>query len=184
MKLTIDNDKIGYIRLPNGVILQTVSGVINTIYTGVGGRITYYMPKNTAEVIISSSGVSGNISTNFTTKIFIGDCQWLVSIKANEIEDRVYVVSCSNLAILEATKAIHIDAAGCALTAKSIGDILYAAYADNRANVNFDFSGGTNAANGLIEEYWLYTYAAPTNVELSDVLVSLTGNGGTIQLNP
>lgn len=182
MKLTIDNDKIGYVRLPNGVILQTVSGVINTIYTGVGGRITYYVPKNTSVVNVSESGLTGDIVYNGMSEIHV----IAVPITKLTLNESTIVQSYSNslLTVIEANKTVTLSASGCALTAKSIGDILYAAYADNRANVNFDFSGGTNAANGLIEDYWLYTYAAPTSVELADVLVSLTGNGGTIQLNP
>ena len=70
MKLTIDNDKIGYIRLPNGVILQTVAGVINTIYTGVAGGITYYVPKTTSYVDIQSSSIQGHLIYSGSSTIY------------------------------------------------------------------------------------------------------------------
>ena len=146
MKLTIDNDKIGYIRLPNGVILQTVAGVINTIYTGVGGGVTYYVPKDATLVDISLSGVSGQ------------------SIYDGGLELKT------------------INASNCALTAKSIGDILYAAYADNRANVNYNFTGGTSAGATAINAYLTITYGV--GITLVAVKAALTGLGGTITNNP
>ena len=144
MKLTIDNDKIGYIRLPSGVILQTVAGVINTIYTGVGGGVTYYVPKDATLVDISLSGVSGQ------------------SIYNGGLELKT------------------INASNCAFTAKSIGDILYAAYVANRANVNFNFIGGTNAGYGAVGVYTSATYGK-TSFELINLLVTV--DGGTVQIN-
>lgn len=167
--------------MPNGDILQTVAGVINTIYTGIAGGINYYVPKNTSVVNVSESGLTGDLVYNGLSEIHVIAVP-ITKLTSNE-STIVQSYGNSSLTVIEANKAVTLIASGCALTAKSIGDILYAAYADNRANVNFDFSGGTNAANGLIEDYWLYTYAATTNVGLSDVLVTLTGNGGTIQLN-
>ena len=180
MKLTIDNDKIGYIRLPNGVILQTVSGVINTIYTGVGGRITYYVPKNTSVVNVSESGLTGDIVYNGLSEIHA----IAVPITKLTSNESTIVQSYGNslLTVIEANKTVTLIASGCALTAKSIGDILYKAYADNRANVNFNFTGGTNAAASAVYSYLTTQYAiSDPEVEVYDVLVN---NGGTIILNP
>ena len=56
-------------RLPNGGILATTAGVINYTYTGVRGRITYYVPTNTSVVDVSSSGLSGEIVYNGVNEI-------------------------------------------------------------------------------------------------------------------
>ena len=179
MKLTIDSDKIGYIRLPNGDILQTVAGIINTIYTGIAGGINYYVPKTTAEIDISSSGVRGNIVYNGLSEIHV----IAVPITKLTSNESTIVQSYGNslLTVIEANKTVTLIASGCALTAKSIGDILYAAYADNRANVNFDFSGGTNAVASAVYSYLTTQYAfVDPEVQVYDVL---SDNGGTIQLN-
>lgn len=178
MKLTIDNDKIGYIRLPNGVILQTVSGVINTIYTGVGGRITYYVPKDNANINIDGCDIAGNLTLNADSSFSFAGCTHITGL--NSQNGLVFNFGGSNnFANFVAPKATTIYGTNCALTAKSIGDILYAAYADNRANVNFNFSGGTNAAYGAIDDYLINTYS----VDIDTVVTALDVTG-TIQLNP
>ena len=177
MKLTIDSDKIGYIRLPNGDILQTVAGVINTIYTGIAGGINYYVPKNTSVVNVSESGLTGDLVYNGLSEIHA----IAVNITKLTSNESTIVQSYGNsaLTVIEANKAVTLIASGCALTAKSIGDILYAAYADNRANVNFDFSGGMNAAYSAIDDYLVNTYS----VDIDTVVTALDVTG-TIQLNP
>lgn len=176
MKLTIDSDKIGYIRLPNGDILQTVAGVINTIYTGIAGGINYYVPKNTSVVNVSESGLTGDIVYNGLSEIhaIAVPITKLTSNKSTIVQS----YGNSALTVIEANKTVTLIASGCALTAKSIGDILYAAYADNRANVNFDFSGGTNAAYGAIDDYLINTYS----VDIDTVITALDVTG-TIQFN-
>ena len=70
VKLTIDSDKIGYVFLPDKTILTTTAGEIDTTYTGVGGSITYYVPKNNTLVEIQSSSVSGNLTYNGTSNFY------------------------------------------------------------------------------------------------------------------
>ena len=97
MKLTIDNDKIGYIRLPNGVILQTVSGVINTIYTGIAGRINYYVPKIiTTDINISSASNYGDAIYNGSSSIILSHNNY-TSLKANNVVDYVTCEDNANL---------------------------------------------------------------------------------------
>ena len=168
-------------RLPNGGILATTAGVINYTYTGIRGRITYYVPTNTSIVDVSSSGLSGEIVYNGVNEIHAISVP-ITKLTANK-STIIQAYSNSLLTIVEANKVVTLVASGCALTAKSIGDILYQAYIDNRAHVNYVFNGGTNAAYGAIEDYWLATYALSTNVELDDVLTALDVTG-TIVLNP
>lgn len=175
VKLAIDADKIGYVRLPNGGILTTTAGVINTTYTGVGGRITYYVPKNSS-VDVSSSGLSGEITYNGTQRISAISVP-ITKLTAN-LSTEIHSYSNSLLSVIEGEKAITVVANGCALTAKSIGDILYAAYVDNRANVNYVFTGVTNATYGAIDDYLVNTY--PVDI---DTVVSVLDVTGTIQFN-
>ena len=165
--------------LPNGGILATTAGVINYTYTGVRGRITYYVPTNTSVVDASSSGLSGEIVYNGVNEIHSISVP-ITKLTANE-STIIQAYSNSLLTVIEAESSVTLVATNCALTAKSIGDILYAAYADNRANVNFNFTGGTNANVDAINVYLDYVY----NITFTgDIDTVLTANGGTIQLNP
>lgn len=180
VKLTIDTDKTGYIKLPNGSILTTVAGVIDTTYTGLGGAITYYVPKIASIVDIGNSDLSGAITYN---GVNIFEC-WSFNVGRlkSVIASSAIVIYChgdTTLTNLVANNAVHIDATGSALTAKSIGDILYAAYVDNRLNVTFEFIGGTNAIETAVNAYLLSTYG----VSFDTVGNLLITNGGTILID-
>ena len=178
VKLTIDSDKVGYVRLPNGGILTTVAGVIDTTYSGVGGNITYYLPKTNTDTNIDGSDIAGTLTRSSTALFSFVGCINIIGV----ISEHGLVFNCGGAASLDnlvAPKATTIFASGCALTAKSIGDILYAAYIDNRKNVVFDFSGVTNASYGDLENYWDNN---PTWDSLSNVLTQLRSNGGVITI--
>lgn len=183
VKLTIDTGKVGYIRLPNGTILTTVDGEIDTTYSGIGGAITYYVPKVLTGASLYGSGLYGSITTTITEDLSLSECN-LSSIIANYLLH----LGCVNndlLTNLIAPKAISIVASGCALTAKSIGDILYAAYLANRANVVYNFSGGTNADDVDIWDYILTLNPSLSGFDtLGDWLdATLRLNGGDIAYN-
>lgn len=179
--LTIDADKTGYIKLPDGTILTTVAGAIANTYTGVGGAITYYIPKNSAMVQLINSGLTGAIIYNGISEFSMSESS-VTSLIANNT-DYLDLNGSGSLANLVDGKAVTCTAVGCALTAKSIGDILYAAYIDNRENVVFDFSGGTNAPYGDsltgIYKYVLDTYG----INLDDLTSVLSNLGGTFTFN-
>lgn len=189
VKLTIDADKVGYVRLPNGTILTTNgSGVIDTTYTGVGGAITYYVPKDSAAVISVTSGLSGDIiwNSDASEQFYVGFNSSLTGVTAlNQETGLINTSTCAALTNLIAPKASNITATACALTAKSIGDILYAAYIDNRPNVDYDFSGGTNADDVDIWDYILTLNPSLSGFDtLGDWLnASLRLNGGDISYN-
>lgn len=178
VKLTIDADKTGYIKLPNGTILTTVAGVIDTIYSGVGGAITYYVPKGTGANIMDSN-INGDLTTN--VKVLIGASETtLVSSLTATVSTYVYMYGYPILSSIIAPLATTAIAQNCALTAKSIGDIIYQAYIDNRQNVNFDFSGGTNALEGAVDTYLQSAYGV-TYATVYSLLV--TTNLGTILID-
>lgn len=168
---------IGYIRLPNGVILQTVDGVIDTIYTGAAGAIDYYVPKFTA-IDISESGISGNITTNGTDDVIANDCILLTSINA-PLARYVNGGYCTLLTEINAPLANQITAINSSLTAKTIGDILHSAYVANKHYVYFNFISGSNANATAINAYLLATYGV-TFTTVKNALVAL---GGTILNN-
>lgn len=177
VKLNIDSDKVGYIFLPNQTVLTTVTGVIYTTYTGVGGRITYYVPKNTTEIDVSSSSLSGVVTYNGTASLYC----FATLITSLTVLNSEYIDAGQSLLFtnLITPKAVYCKSDLSALTAKSIGDILYAAYIDNRKNVVYDFSGGTNAGTTDIGIYTLAAYGM-TLGQLDNPLVA---DGGTVLYN-
>lgn len=180
VKLTIDSDKVGYVKLPNGGILTTSSGVINTTYNGVEGRIIYYVPTATTVLEVQLTDTSGYVIYNGSNSIIkLGGNAHLLVITAENVTDTLVCSGAVSLTSLIAPKATTIDASNCALTSKSIGDILYAAYVDDRPSVVYNFSGGTNAAYGAIDDYLTNTYS----VDIDTVVTALDVRG-TIQLNP
>lgn len=185
VKLSVDTDKTGYIKLPNGTLLTTVAGVINTTYSGIGGNITYYIHKNSVNYDISASDLAGNVTVNIcqptvgiSTLLSFG-CGNITSLNIVNLR-KALVYGSSSLSTLIMPHATDLIASSCALTAKSIGDIIYSAYVDNREDVIYDFSSGTNANQTAIAAYMLTTYG----LDLSNVLEDLTsGLGGVITLN-
>lgn len=180
VKLTIDSDKTGYIKLPNGTLLTTAAGVINTTYTGVGGAITYYVPKTLTNVINTrQSGYIGTIIYNGTNDLTCGASDTLVGLVANNSE---YLEPNNSPAFttIKAKKVVFCNATNCGLTAKSIGDILYQAYIDGRENVVYNFSGGTNANVTQIDAYML---SAGYGVTVDDCFLVLVGEGGVLTIN-
>lgn len=160
VKLTIDSNKYGWVEFPDGTMQVTLNGVINTTYTGATGEIKYFVPKNNVgQIAISSSDLAGKITYNGN---FGADYFRAISTKitgANFPNKTIIDLSSNSLLTnILAPNAVNITAAGCALTAKSIGDILYQAYVANRQNVNFNFSGGTNATSGAVNTYLLAKY--------------------------
>lgn len=152
VKLTIDSDKTGYVKLPNGTVLTTVAGIINTTYTGVGGAITYYVPKDSTIVDISTSGISGDITYNGTSELTAIAIS-LTSIKAINAT-YISAYANSNLHTVISGKVILLALTNCALTAKSIGDNLLAFAANNPTAIGTaNFSGGTSALDTAIDAY-------------------------------
>jgi len=180
LKLTIDSDKTGYVLLPNGKVLITSAGVINTTYNGYGGNITYYVPKDSTSVVVQGSSLAGSVISNRTERLDLPNNDLLLSVEVATCVN-IQVDSSDNLTTLIAPEAVTVVANNCALTAKSIGDILYAAYDDNRASVAFDFSGGNNALQGDVDTYLQATYPGLTYATVYTILV--TGNGGTITID-
>lgn len=178
--LHIDSNKTGYIRFADSSIVTTTGGDATGTYAGVSGAITYYVPKTTTVSDISNTDIQGHINFNGDGYLYAKTCPLLQSIIAPNA-NTVWVTTAitSVLTSIIAPKATTVLASGCALTKKSCGDILYAAYIDDRADVEYDFSGGTSAVDTAISGYLTDTYG----VDLFTVETALELNGGDITYN-
>lgn len=178
VKLIIDTAKIGYIILPNGTVLTTVAGVINTIYTGAGGSIGIYFPKNIETVNLTGCQISGDIVYSGYSAINISGTP--ATGFTSTSSPQIAMFAADYVSKLVSPKVILLDARSCSLSRKYIGDVLYAAYQDNRAGINFLLTGGSNAIQSEVDTYLQATYGV-TYATVYALLV--TTNLGTILID-
>jgi hypothetical protein len=160
VKLTIESNKVGFVVTPNGRLLKTVAGVINTTYTGKEGNILYLVDKTSNSVNLTLSGLKGSIICTGDNPLYLSGNSALTSIVANGSKT--------------------IDGGSCSLTAKSIGDMLYAANLFDLHGIHFDFRGAANA----LESEVIASLLAVHDLAYSTVYTKLvTTNGGTILID-
>lgn len=156
--LKVDTDKTAYIKLPNGTLLTTTSGVIDTTYEGYAGVIRLTIPKTTVLLQLTDNVGGSYFSGSFVTSIalsslIIAGCQF-TSVSAVNLLSTLSIAVQEDLTSFYAPKAININAFGCALTAKSIGDWLFAAKKNNPTeHGSADFIGPDNAQDYLVAVY-------------------------------
>jgi hypothetical protein len=154
MKLSVDSNKTCYIYAPDKTIITSTNGTIYTTWTGVTGKVILIVPKNTNKLDVSVSSYQGVLKTNLNTYI---DCSFnllLTSILAPKSTRTLYCAGDHLLNNFFAPMSTYVDARSCNLTAKSIGDFLFAAAQNNpTANGIANFSGGTNAGATEIDTY-------------------------------
>lgn len=178
IKMTIDSSKVAYAILPNGSVLTTVAGVIDSVYTGTPGYVTFYAPVFGSNVDLTASEILGKIIYNGVNAINLSGTP-ISKFTANKTAE-IACFGCTVLNSLIAKKAILLDCTNCSLDAKSIGDILYAAYLDNRLEIAYIFTGGNNALQSDVNAYLLANYGV-TYATVYALLV--TTNGGTITID-
>ena len=161
VKLTIDSNKVGYIVTPNGRLLKTFAGEIDTTYTGKEGNILYLVPKNSIDVSVEVSSLKGGITYSGDRVLDVIQCPLLTSVVALN------------------TKSVYSN--NSSLTAKAIGDILQNAYTKNQLVCDYSFVGGNNALKGEVNSYLIATYSGLTFATVNTRLV--TTNGGTILID-
>ena len=161
--LAVDSDKVCYVILPSGEVLTSTAGVINYDWTGNAGRVKLIVPKNTSTIGLTSSDF--NIKSKFVGKfetIICDNPNLSIDIRANSLITSVVAKNAALVDITNSTgitsvvsgNAINLYAPGCSLTAKSIGDFLFAAAANNpTASGVANFTAGNNATYGQIESY-------------------------------
>lgn len=162
--LKIDSDKTAYILMPNGALLTSASGVIDTTYSGYAGVATLSIPKTS--VVQALYNTTGSKYSDFSGEYITNMPLTTFNISSNAL-----------ITSAKAYKSKNIVAVGCALTAKSIGDLLVN-FARNNATFagTANFSGGTNAIDTDVD-----AYLVSIGTTLSDILVTL--GTWTITLN-
>jgi hypothetical protein len=154
--LEVNSDKTCFVVLPNGTLLTSTSGVINTT-SPTAGNVKLIIPKGEISTKLDN-GV--DVFADFTGSYecnnlgsFSAASSDLISIKVNN-KTSVSVGGSVDLDVLECESATAIYATNCALTAKSIGDFLIAAYTNNpTASGTANFTGGTNADLEAVSVY-------------------------------
>jgi hypothetical protein len=147
-----------------------------SVIVASSGAVTYFVPKNNTVVDISYSAISGDITTDITSVLYSYSNPNLTSILANNVRT-LGATSCLLLTSIIMPRAIYCAASNSSLTAKAIGEILYAAYLEDRQNVNFTFNGGNNANSTSIDSYLQVTYGVTLAVVVTRLDVT-----GTITL--
>jgi len=175
--LKVDTDKFCHVILPNGDVLESTAGVIDSDWQGVEGSIVLIVQKNTELFNIDELGVgtfaliANSLTINLTAEIIVRGSQGIDNLRAlhatkiNASNCLLRSVSATNVNYLElfnspqlndfySPYATYVDGGNSAITAKSIGDFLIAASVNNpNANGEADFSGGTNAIETAVAQY-------------------------------
>lgn len=143
--LRVDSDETCYVLLPDNTVLTSTAGIIDEVWEGIAGRVKLIIPKDTTLLSISKTGFYGSQ--------FSGHVGLVSKITTVDFSAVLELTSFS------APYATVVDAPNCALTAKSIGDFLFAAAANNpTASGVANFSGGNNATDRAITDYMNDTY--------------------------
>ena len=133
--------KVGYecyVILPDGGIVESVDGYLVHDYDGIAGNVKLIVAKD-GLVSISNSKLIGKLVTETTGSVEMVNCQLITDFEANN--------------------SYNVNAQGASLSAKSIGDWLYAVSIDYEGYVgNGNFSLGTNANETAINAYLVATY--------------------------
>lgn len=161
--LRVDSDKSCYVVLPDGSVLSSSAGVIDYNWTGNAGRVKLIVPKTTSTIGLTSSDF--NSKSKFVGKfetIICDNPNLSIDIRANSLITSVVAKNAARVDITNSTgitsvvsgNAINLYAQDCSLTAKSIGDFLFAAAANNTTAIGVaNFTGGNNADFSAIENY-------------------------------
>lgn len=192
--MKIDSDKQGYIKYPDGTYQATVSGVIDTTWSGNAGNVRLIVPNYTDPaadkqriIMVSNTGdiadYSGQLRFKGVGKFYAVECPnissviadkaWFVNMSGNNAAsaalpkaESVFAANCTQLTSLIAPFWNAVDAPSCALTAKTIGDLLLAAVQNNPSAEYLNCTGGTNASDTAIDDY-LITKGTDLNTVLS-----------------
>lgn len=150
--------------MPNGNVLTTVAGVIDTTYNGYGGAITYYVPKN-SQIDIAEGNLAGSVAYNGIEQFNIA-----TSLITSVIADNSIGVDCNGSSLLtnvSADSALILSARNCALTADSIAAILRNIVVNSYTNRTVLVNGGTNADYS--------TWSVQAQSDLATILNDLSG---------
>jgi hypothetical protein len=147
-----DSDKTVYCKTPDGAILTSNSGIIDTTWGGSLGSVVIAVPKTTEGLYLNNAWDTGSIGSDFigdlnfnlaemyidannctsltslsaplATTISANNCASLTSLSAPSATT-VYASNCASLTSLSAPSATTVYASNCpALSAQSINDAM------------------------------------------------------------
>ena len=153
ISIQVDFDKTAYCKLPNGTILTSTGGAIDSAWTGVEGSVVIAVPKDNAALFMgvdlgTPSDFIGTLQTNLSGVVNIAGCQTISSLIADSSTD-LGMSGCTSLIILSAEISPSIYALSCPnLSAQSIYNALDNAYTlalDVVTGGTLDFGGTTTA---------------------------------------
>jgi len=143
VKISVDDSKICYFRLPDGTVLTSVAGIIDTTWTGTAGFVYLIFDKTTS--LCTIGGVYAN-------QVFVSNASTMIDISYTSFNE-INIPNCSHI-ICEANTFLHkitapkadtLDFFGCQFTASEIEDILKQAYDSGNIDGCINVAGGTNA---------------------------------------
>ena len=141
--LEVDADKTCYVVLPDGSVLTSTTGIINTTWAGAAGAVTLIVQKNTTNLSMDASDFIGILSINLVS-IGAPYCTKLTGTSAPNATI-IDASDCTSLTTLSAPNATAIYASGCALTDVSIAALFAELVATGNEDGTLDISGGTSA---------------------------------------
>jgi hypothetical protein len=178
VNIEIDADKVCHYIGPDGEVVTSTDGKIETTWGGDPGNVILLIPKNSYVLHLCSAGAigtasdfSGDFVTNFAGLVQLSDCALLTSVNApNAFE--VICDGCAALTDVSALKANILDCSNCvSLTAQSIYDALDNAYKLAQGGIvdgDYDFSGATT---GIVTA----TISQRHGISYNDIITYLSG---------
>ena len=144
-------DTICYVTLPNGVLLTSVTGIIDYNWTGKDGAILMVVPKINDGVYMETARVYGTLRYNGYEGVLVSNSS-ITKIIANNTP--LIRLNYTNIETVSFNKATDVSADYGALSAFSIGNFLLNAIKYNRTFPgNFVATNGTNATTTEINSY-------------------------------
>jgi hypothetical protein len=153
INIEVDADKVCHCIDPDGTVITSTDGKIETTWGGDPGNVILLIPKNSYVLHLGSAGAigtasdfSGDFVTNFAGLVQLADCALLTSANDPNTSE-LNCSGCAALTDVSALKANILDCSNCvSLTSQSIYDALDSAYKLAQGGViegDYDFSGAT-----------------------------------------
>jgi hypothetical protein len=178
VNIEIDADKVCHYIGPDGEVVTSTDGKIETTWGGDPGKVILLIPKNSYVLHLGSAGAigtasdfSGDFVTNFAGLVQLADCALLTSVNAPNTSELI-CAGCAALTDVSALKANILDCSNCvSLAEQSIYDALDNAYKLAQGGMiegDYDFSGATT---GIVTS----TISQMHGISYNDIITYLSG---------
>lgn len=147
-----DRDSISYATLPNGIVLTSVSDIIDYNYTGKAGKVLLVFNKNSLIGTDTADYIGVGKSNTIGAVYFTNNLNMTGAILPNAVQASLGNSKMNG--VVSAPKATIFDSQGCSLTAQSLGNFMLDAIANNRTRAGqLLATGGSNAGATAINSY-------------------------------